>query len=108
MKIEYTNHHNIAMDFSTVEQNGGLMLTATYICPSMQPEVPLINGHSWAGNPRTLHVSIHHVGLEGFEHKPDGNDMVSLTAETEDEAYWLNARLFCHINQMLMLPTEAT
>ena len=107
MKIEYTNHHGVPVNITITEEFGGLMVTATYADDELQPEAPMIRDHSWTFDMSTLHVSLHHLGLQGFSYLPDGNDMLSLTGENDlERALISDSRMFCCNNQILMLPCD--
>lgn len=104
MKITYSNHHEVLVNIAVAEEFGGLMVTATYDEDSLQPESPMIRDHSWSMQ-GSLYVSVHHLGLTGFDYLPDGNDMLEVVGETEFErALIADGRLFCCHNQILMLP----
>ena len=107
MKVTYTNYSDVPVNVVVTQEFGGLMVTATYADEGLQPEAPMIRDHSWTME-HTLHVSVHHLGLSGFDYLPDGNDMLEFEGETDFERDLVyNGRLFCCNNQILMLPCEA-
>ena len=107
MKVTCPNYSDVPVNVIVTQEFGGLMITATYDEACLQSEVPIINDHSWTCDTHTLHISIHHTSLQGFDHAPDGNDMFDLEGETDIErALIADGRLFCCNNQILMLPGE--
>ena len=108
MKVTYTNHHEVPVNVMVTPEFGGLMITAQYVEEHLQPEAPMIRDLSWTMQ-GSLHVSVHHLGLIGFDYFPDGNDMLELEGETDFErALIADGRLFCCHNQILALPCEAS
>ena len=106
MKVTYTNHHEVPVNVTVTPEFGGLMITAHYAEEHLQPEGQMIRDHSWTLH-GVLHVSVHHIGLSGFDYVPDGNDMLAIEGETDFErALLVDGRLFCCNNQILALPGE--
>lgn len=104
MKVTYTNHHEVPVNVTVTPEFGGLMITVTYTEAHLQPETPVIRDHSWTMQ-GALYVSVHHLGLSGFNYLPDGNDMLELEGETDFERVLISdGRLFCCDNQILALP----
>ena len=107
MKVTYSNYSNVPVNVVVTQAFGGLMVTATYADEDLQSEAPMIRDHSWTTE-HALHVSVHHLDLQGFAYVPDGNDMIEFEGETDFErALVYDGRLFCCNNQILMLPCEA-
>lgn len=107
MKIEHTNFHDLDLEINVKPAYDGLMLTATYKAEGLCHLAPFLDIHSWSDEGKVLHLCVHHLEFDGFEKEPDGNDMISLTAEGEfEQAMISDSRQFVCNNQILMIPLE--